>query len=229
MNRWMYGMAAFAASLMLSSVSHAAFVGIGRPAPGELNHKQIFDQAYGGGFRYAGVNFTNGTITATRVSDDQDSTFAAGTYTTRAIANYGGGSAHFGAVQNGQFQRLNGLAGHRMATGAAALETAPVTFDAPVSFAQQGARGMGGYFSTNDAANADGYDHVVTYKLTGLDFGGEVYVLFFENRLRGRSDFDYNDLVVQISQVAHAPSPAAAAMGVSLLAALAMRRRRSAA
>src|SRR5690606_2650004 len=153
---------------------------------------QIFAQTYGGSFRYAGANLTNGTITAVRVFDDQDETFAAGSYSARAIANFSGGNqVSFGTVQNGQYQQLLGAVGRGTAVAQAAKASA--TFSGPVQFAQ----GVGGsYSSTSDAANADQADHAITYKLTGLDFGGDVYVVFFENHMRWRSDWDYNDLVV---------------------------------
>lgn len=212
--------AAVAATCLLSTNAFAAYTGIGRPAKGELSHRDIFSSTYGGKFRYSGASLTNGTITATRVSDAVDSSlFDTGAWSSKAVASFGAARSSFGVVgENGKFQRLFTTAGSKAQVAGASARTASG------DFALRNFRGRG-TFSTNDLHNAGKTDQAITYKLSGLDFGGDVYVVFFENRALGRSDRDFNDLVVELS-AAHAPSPAAAALGLAMLAAMASVRRR---
>lgn len=63
-------------------------------------------------------------------------------------------------------------------------------------------------------------DHMVTYKIEGLDRLQPVYMLFFEDSFR---DWDYQDLVIEIAAV---PSPAAVGPGLALLGMLGLVRRR---
>lgn len=86
-------------------------------------------------------------------------------------------------------------------------------------------------FSSDRFANADLLDHMVTFQL--LDGSGNLtnsYVLAFEDLSNG-GDMDYNDLVVQINNVAAVPEPSTLAMGLTSLAlvgGLTWRRRRHA-
>ncbi len=84
--------------------------------------------------------------------------------------------------------------------------------------------GTNGPQSSLDVDNADGRDHMISYQitgLTGLQPNEKVWVLFFEdmNKCQG-SDFDYNDLVVEIralpqqSPTAPVPVPGAIILGM---------------
>jgi hypothetical protein len=64
-------------SLMGVSAANAGFTTIGPTSnPGEPNQATILSHIYGGTFVADGVNFTNGSLTATRVDDDADQSFA---------------------------------------------------------------------------------------------------------------------------------------------------------
>src|SRR5690242_20480201 len=60
--------------------------------PGEMNVPDVLGQAYGGKFTVAanGVDFTNGSLTATRIDDSADTVFAQPIVSARAV--YGGDS-----------------------------------------------------------------------------------------------------------------------------------------
>lgn len=96
-----------------------------------------------------------------------------------------------------------------------------------------GRAGDGSTFSSRPSDNPDGKDHMVTYKIEGLNNGFDAsWLLFFEDlRNDQSSDWDYNDLVVQVDVRACtpvvAPLPSAGAMGLAGLAAVAFRRRRA--
>src|SRR4029078_9327257 len=49
--------------------------------------------------------------------------------------------------------------------------------------------------------NTDGKDHMVTYNIQGLNNGKITWLIMFEDKFTGEeyADFDYNDLVVQIT------------------------------
>jgi hypothetical protein len=94
----------------------------------------------------------------------------------------------------------------------------------------------GTQFFSNNALNAGGLDHMVTFQITGGSAGFSsvlgAFVLGFEDGSLG--DADFNDLVVQVSQTTGAviptPLPAAAWGGLSMIGGLGglgiLRRRR---
>ncbi len=97
-----------------------------------------------------------------------------------------------------------------------------------------GRAGTGSTFSSRPSDNPDGMDHMVSYKIEGLDNGFDAtWLLFFEDlRADQNSDWDYNDLVIEINvragQPALVPLPTPANMALAGLASIAgMRRRRS--
>lgn len=81
-------------------------------------------------------------------------------------------------------------------------------------------------WSTNVANNADGNDHAITFEILGL--GYKAWFVSFEDKTTrdtdgfGGSDWDYNDLGLEIAIV---PLPAAAWAGMALLSGIAAVRR----
>ena len=53
-------------------------------------------------------------------------------------------------------------------------------------------------FSSAVASNPDGMDHLVTYQVNGTGQPASVYLLCWEDKFAGKSDRDYNDLVVEV-------------------------------
>jgi hypothetical protein len=90
-----------------------------------------------------------------------------------------------------------------------------------------------GTWSSDPSLNGGDGDHMITYRVTGSDAFGNLingglgaYVLCFEDLPFAFSDHDYNDLVVEVSQVQSGgiplvPVPAAAWTGLMTLAGLA--------
>lgn len=94
------------------------------------------------------------------------------------------------------------------------------------------AGGGGTTYSSDNTDNTGGNDHMVTYRITTTDTtsdlyneGRAVWMVFFEDLPEGNAgaDWDYNDLVVQISVV---PVPPAALLGLAGLMGVGVLRRR---
>src|SRR5690606_3820361 len=90
--------AAAACLAIVASSSNAATTPVLSPYPGEASHLQIFNHTYGGGFVASGDGYTNGTITITRVDDNDDQIYDAGTYSARAIAAFSSQFHQFGVL-----------------------------------------------------------------------------------------------------------------------------------
>lgn len=72
--------------LSLAAASAQAGFSAVNDNPYERSHEQILEDVYGGNFVMSGNDFTNGTVTATRVDDSNDKTFGTG-WTMRKIAD----------------------------------------------------------------------------------------------------------------------------------------------
>jgi hypothetical protein len=219
----------------------------------EPGHAAILDGIYGAGFGATGtLSFTNGSITATRLADATSALGAAGValnldgtnsgtsgvtdqiwqdgvIRTNAEAKYAGDTQTFGWRQgagpgtNPLFTvNANGFISGVNAT------FGPVPGNGQFEWTRSG--GADGLFSS-DASDNESFtppgggtgdaDHMVTYRITGTGITTPTFLVFFEDRING--DYDYNDLVVEISVV---PVPAAALMGLAGLAGVGVVRRR---
>jgi hypothetical protein len=242
--------------LLAAPVVRAEFTVINPPHHGEHSHEQILSTLYGGLFSSSGdrgVDFSNGSIIAHRVSDridnilfggdgggeplnmggptggvdDTDQTWRAAFTNAVAEAKFAAYEQNFGffdGVSGGTYQQLFRVQGEQYGvTGEAVL---PIL---PTQTIRWGRGGEGRILSSRNADNADGEDHMVTYQILPASMGeGEEPVLrwlvFWEDILRGEQheDFDFNDLVVEITAI---PEPASGGL-VGLLALLGLRRRR---
>jgi hypothetical protein len=187
----------------------------------ELGHAAILSHAYGGDFAADGLNFTNGTITAVRVEDfggaSADQCWAGELLSARALARFGGFEQTlglFGGSAGGACEDLFTISGTGFNVGGA-IGGLDVSGDA-----FRFARGGGGeLFSSLDSENTAGHDHLVTYRLAG-PAGEDRYVLFFEDASAVQdSDWDFNDMVVEITGASpHAiPLPPAVWSGLAVL------------
>ena len=94
-------------------------------------------------------------------------------------------------------------------TGSASIDLTDQTW----VWGRRNADGSNQYYSEVER-NADGLDHMVTYRIDGLDTAETVWLLFWEDLPGqygppGSSDRDFNDLVVEIRAT---PEPAPLAL-----------------
>ncbi len=199
------------------------------PPPGaEFTHLQIFELVYGGTFVQTAENFSNGTIDALRVWDqnaadetihivtgdenDIDQIWTDGTAMVSAEAKYAALGQSFGWNVSGSTAvagdyvplltdgDIGGPAVNVMITGDFLWGIQPTSGDT---------------FWSRQSQNPSSLDHLVTYKINGLVGDDTVWLLFWEDLPPGGDD-DFNDFVVQLSAL---PEPST---GVLLLGGLAL-------
>jgi hypothetical protein len=208
--------------------AEAGFTKVNAPPDAELSHRAILGYTYGGSFGPAGggMNFSNGTITATRLEDFGanhdllDQCFTGDLVGARALGRWAGYQQKLGVVAGesgaGSFHELLTVAGNGInvtgSAGAAKMEGKGYRF----------ARGGGGELMTSLASdNRGGVDQMISYRLDGYGPAGTTtYLLAFEDLGPGtNSDWDYNDLVVEVTTAdpAVAPLPPAAWSALTVL------------
>ena len=201
-------------SVLGAGTAQAGFTSINPPnygKGGEATQAEILSNSYGGTFTANGVNYTNGTLTATRLDDTTDQTFTFDLKSSKALATFASFKQGFGYNST----ELFAVGGDDFAvTGS----TGAVDMPSSYSFSRFG---TGFAQSSNNASNLDGKDHLVTYLLTGQGVTDTTYVLFWEDKTsQQKSDFDFNDLVVEVKAGSPVvvPLPAAAWSGLATLA-----------
>ncbi len=240
-------------TLAAAPSSRAAFTTILPPPHGEDSHERIFETLYGSDFSRHGVNYlnTSAAISAMRIDDSlptpgvlglvdgapgqaADAVWHDGFVTAAARARFAGLSQSFGyydGASGGSYVNLFNVTGSGYAvTGEASLiDMRGLTF--------RWVRGGGGTgpHSSLPSDNADGLDHLATYRVNGLADGPLVttFLLFWEDRNRLvnqiQSDRDLNDLVIEIKAVGsltnNVPEPAGLAMIALVLFGISQRRR----
>lgn len=206
--------------------AEAGFTRVNAPPDAELSHRAILGYTYGGNFAATGnSSFTNGSITATRLEDfgadsnALDERWDGDVLSARALGRWAGYEQKLGIVAGesgaGSFQELLTVVGN----GIHVTGSAKTTKTGGNGF--RFARGGGGELMTSLAAdNRGGVDQMVSYRLDGLDGASTTYLLGFEDLGPGtNSDWDYNDLVVEVTigHPAVAPLPPAAWSALTVL------------
>jgi hypothetical protein len=198
----------------VASTARAGFTPIFAPPVYENTQAGIFNHVYGGTFTLEGdgVDYTNGSLTAVRISDFLPSTsssdnpgpnatdqlWAASDVEATVKASFASvPSTPFGYIygsSGGSFQSLFNITGSGYnVTGTAGF----VPSSDPFRFAAENPFGI---LSSLPSDNTDGKDHMVTYEIDGL--GGELktWLLFFDDygNMGNNGDGDFQDLVIQV-------------------------------
>lgn len=243
--QWITCLALIGACTLGAAKADAGFTKLGRTYNGdEPTHEQILERSYGGDFVQDGVNFSNGRVSVTRLddTDGSDQRWNVNVSGARALGVFSAGKQSFGRMVGGEYESLfdvSGIGYHVEGSTTARLNAAP---GEGIEFARAGTRRQadGRVFSSMSSDNRQDTDHLVSYRVSGLDGPGETYVLFWEDKIGSGSDFDHNDLVVELraggGDALLIPLPPGAWMGLTGLAgvviahgAQAIRRRRRAA
>src|SRR3954469_25407537 len=123
----------------------------------EPNQQEIFQQLFGGTVVTEGLDYTNGTITATRVNDDDDQTFPGQEYRATVVARFSDHSQSFGTVQVGNFVKSFDVVGKHFDVSGSDV----VDLSHGITVGRGGDTGMD---SSIVADNPDKRDHLITYQ-----------------------------------------------------------------
>ena len=211
---------ALVCGLLAGTAAAATYTTIGSPPGGEATHLQILNHIYGVTFTQSGLDYSSVTVTATRIADlggntpidiatggvgDMDQVWQDGTVWMHVEAKFAGYSQKFGyfagagpaGAYTNSFDVIPGVDNYSPTQSAY-----PVLVMGPGAQWRWGRNGDGGVFSSleadNTASTSGRQDHMVTYKITGLTTTDTTWLLFWEDMTNG-SDWDFNDLVVQVS------------------------------
>jgi hypothetical protein len=168
------------------------------PPPHEPGQEQILEHVYGGDFHADGLNFTNGAITLSRIDDADDSTWSQSVGSVRPLANFAKRQQASGFFEDadGSTKRLFSVTGSKFdVSGGAAAPGIKLNGGIKIGRSENVRRA----FSSLASENRDHLDHLVSYRLSGPEIQNPAYVLFWEDKLGPKSDFDFNDLVVEVA------------------------------
>ena len=210
--------------LLAGATAWADFTLVSPPPRNEASITQIFESFYSPGTTWqatgtrldsngASVDLTNGNLLATRVDDSgfpgildaaapyfgsaEDQRWSGQEFSFDAVARYAGYTQQFGydlLGSNTGYTKLFDITGSGMnVSGSGTLTLQPGQ-----SVAWRRTGGDGGMYSSNVVHNADGYDHMIAYRITGYNDDLARWMLFWEDKPAG-GDKDYNDLAVQVS------------------------------
>jgi hypothetical protein len=203
------------------------------PPPGEQSHRDIFEALFGGEFQSVGNDYTNGFQTLTRVDDSKDQHYDFDAWFAKVVAKWAAASQGFGTEDDGLLFTVTGYQNN--VAGAASDPDG----GEGIVFKRFGVEFGTVQVTTDPTLNPGGRDHVVTYsyEYTPVDSveAQMGYLLFFEDisGVAGYSDWDYNDLVVDLRSVVDAqgqdvPEPGSLVLMAAGAIALLPRRRRKA-
>ena len=216
-----------AAAAFVATPATAASTALTGPNGAKVTHQYIFNRLYGGGFNASGLDFSNGSITATRIDDSADQTFSFTSFSATAKGRFAQYDQQFGVIgSDGQYQELFDVQG-RKANVTGSVENVQIAGD--FLFARNG---RGGLVTSDPILNRYQEDAMVTYLIEGLaGVEGTTLLVLFEDVRGFGSSRDFTDLIVEVvgqptSIGVAMPSPAAGGAGLILLGATIIRRRR---
>jgi hypothetical protein len=202
MKRHMYRVAltglASAALSVLSSSASAELTDVIANRFGQPDPRQIVSSVFGQTVTAAGADFSGGSITATRIGDDSPSEELVGQkFVATAVARYSDYTQSYGVISSGSFTPVFEATGF----GTDVSGSGTIKVNTGESF---GRSGNSGTQSSTASENADGRDHVVTYRINGAKPDPQ-YLQFWEDLnktpdlAKGRTISDFNDLVVKLA------------------------------
>jgi len=168
-----------------------------------VSHERIIERVYGGNFVSdpTGLSFSNESgITVTRLQDGPagDAALSGKVVSARAVAAFSGRrktAGYFGIRSGGDVQTLLAPAGRQFDVTGAGRSATPADGEFVLV---KGAGKAPRTFSSVASSNRDRMDHLVTYKVKGTAQQASVYLMCWEDKFAGRTDRDYNDLVVEL-------------------------------
>jgi hypothetical protein len=226
---------AAAVCLGIANTANAGFTTVTPTAASDIYSKpNILDHIYSGNFTLEGdgVDYSNGSLTAVRVSDflpSSSTTDSPGPNATDQLWQSAGDvqsavevysttyskTTSFGYIPTGgTYQTLFGISGTGYTpSGSGSFTPGAETF----SFAAQNQSGL---LSTLPSQNKDGADHFVTYEVDGLGGNAKTWLLFLDDYGGSGSnpDFDFDDLVFQVTTTPTTSTSVPEPASISLIA-----------
>jgi hypothetical protein len=216
-----------AAIVMFALVGVPAFAGMTTIYPptnaGELGHEEILEAVYAGDFTASGLDYVGGgargTINAIRYDDfltpengildvvngllgsAADEVWTDGEIEVAAAARYAQFTQRFGLDRGAGYEHLFDVSGSGTAvTGSATIDLTGETWH----WVRSNLGDTNVWYSVS-SLNRDELDHMVTYRIEGLETDGATWLLFWEELAGDHrycdSDRDFNDLVVEVHAV----------------------------
>jgi hypothetical protein len=184
--------------ILFSSNAKAGFTEVVANRFGEPGPQQVVAHLYGESFTQSGENFVGDTVTATRLEDGTPAEALTGEkFLASAVARFSNFTQTYGVINSvGTFTPVFTASGE----GYNVSGSGTIKVNAGESFGRTGNSGMD---SSTPSQNADGRDHVVTYKIDGAKPDPQ-FLQFWEDLniapdvTKGRSKADFNDLVVRL-------------------------------
>jgi hypothetical protein len=207
---------------------------------------QILDHIYGGSFTLEdGVDYSNGTLTAVRVSDTAPQTGGLGynnpgpnatdqlwesngpvtaTVEESQAEDASSPFGYFLGSSGGSFTSLFSITGNNSpyAVGGSG------SFNPGAQIFRFAADNKFGYLSSLPSQNVDGNDHIVTYEIDGLSSLDKTWLLFFNDYGDNGTDaqYQYQNLTIQVQTVPASSVPEPASLMILSGVSIALLRRR---
>jgi hypothetical protein len=159
-----------------------------------------FQSGLGGAWHQVGNNYLSGGRIAIRISDRKDIIWSGNIVSATALGAYSLSSQAFGyfpGSSGGSYTNLFNVSGSNAdASGGVGTTSMPATY----RLGRTGSNGV--TLSSNPLENLEKRDHMITYQIKGLPgqpANQTTYVVFWEDTPNTSSDFDFNDLIVELT------------------------------